>query len=653
MSNRDNNETKQKIIDDVSSYLGIGPFKVGKGSSEPSEFLVEVGRALKIEGLDRKSKPDIARQIVENMGLTWGRDCDSKDSTSGGGSTVTLAGLNVLRDAVLKFQSGLQMRNPKVNVRPKAGSLRLFRSLTFKAWYALGEFIDNSITSAIINRDSLLEAYSDDFQLHVKIDFDDTNNCLIIEDNAAGISPEDFDRALQTSEPPPDTTVGLSLHGVGMKAAGFWWGARILIETHPLNSESGWVVALDLDELDKSTDDTVTVSPIPHRGYSGTVIRIERLWNGIPKGRTLGAIRAFLPSIYKTFLTQGKGQLLNDLNNGNVQMILSLNGQQLFYTPPQLLKEQFWPTTGGPVHGTPVIDWRSDVEVHLADGKVIQGWVGILETMSRDLAGFTLEYRGKSIAGIAADEEEGASGISLERGAYKPRKIFGQPGLYADQSLVGAFDLSAFGKSITTDSVTWTAEEEEEFVNAVYKLMREPGKDFIAQATNLRRRKLSAKKAESETRAIERETSIFTASLTEDGINHGEPAIENEISVSSGVQHLQDFPAHEREHTYAIHDAEGHVHGISLRCVNDNSSQFLLLEEDSEMGHRAVLNLGHNSITDLGPIEDRVRSLLIRIVLALCSAEIFLDGTAVERGRVRRKLNQILDARGRLRGEQI
>jgi hypothetical protein len=655
MTNRENSETKQGIIDEVSQSLGIGPFKVGNGSSEPSEFFVEVGKALNIDGLVGSSKPEIAQKIVERMGLIWADDCDSRNSNSGGGSTVTLAGLKTLRAAVFAFRSDSEQKQVVINVRPKTGSLRLFRSLTFKAWYALGEFIDNSITSAIIHKDALESTNSGNYELRVLISFDEVNNCLVIEDNAAGISPEDFDRALKTSEPPSDTSRGLSLHGVGMKAAGFWWGERISIETHPLNSNSGWKVSLDLDEFDKNSDETVTVLSIPHRGYSGTIVKVERLWNGVPKGRTLGAIRAFLPSIYRTFLTQSNvDELTTDLNSGHVQMSLSLNNQKLSYKPPQLLKEQFWSTTNGPLPNAPVIEWRSEIEVKLADGKVICGWVGILETMSRDLAGFTLEYRGKSIAGIAADGEEDAAGISLERGAYKPRRIFGQPGLYADQSIVGAFDLSAFGKSITTDSVTWTAEEEEEFVNEVYKIMRLPEKDFIAQATNLRRRKLSAKNIESENKAIERETSTFTFSLNEGGISHGEPV--NLIGDSNAEDFDLPVPEEdstlEPEQTYAIHDVEGHVHAISLKCLNNQSSDFLTLVEDSSSGHRVILNLGHSSISDLGPIEDRVRSLLIRIVLALCSAEIFLDGTSLERGRLRRKLNQVLDARGRfIRGE--
>lgn len=38
-----------------------------------------------------------------------------------------------------------------VDVRPDAAAPRMFRSLSFTPWYALGEFVDNSISSYFQN----------------------------------------------------------------------------------------------------------------------------------------------------------------------------------------------------------------------------------------------------------------------------------------------------------------------------------------------------------------------------------------------------------------------------------------------------------------------------------------------------------------------
>ena len=43
----------------------------------------------------------------------------------------------------------------KVDIRPDVAALRIFRSMSFTPWYALGEFVDNSITSSIKSLPSL------------------------------------------------------------------------------------------------------------------------------------------------------------------------------------------------------------------------------------------------------------------------------------------------------------------------------------------------------------------------------------------------------------------------------------------------------------------------------------------------------------------
>ena len=642
-------QTKQQLIDQVSQMLDLGPFRVGAGSTEPAEFFREVAHAMAVDTSAANSKPDLGRLIVERSGLIWDASCDSRGSSSGGGSTVTLAGLQQIVEAVRIFVSRQNRKSSfDLNVRPQARALRLFKNLTFKAWYALGEFIDNSITSAALHEDELRRLHGNDYLLRVQVNFDAASNSLTVDDNAAGIAMNDLGRALRTSEPPPDTSRGLSLHGVGLKAAGFWWGEKISIETHPIGETSGWYVELDLSDFDDETHEVVKVEQIPHRGVSGTRIKIDRLWNGVPRGRTLGAVRAFLPSIYRTFLGPRPtvyDQIRHSGDSGEFRLELLLDGERLSYQPPKLLTEMFWPTTDGPISGSLPVEWQSDVGIVLANGKSISGWIGILETMSRDVAGFALQYRGKSIAGIAANSEEEVASVSLERGAYKPRRIFGQPGSYTDQSIIGEFDLSDFGKSITTDSVTWTTEEEEEFIGELYKFMRRPEMDFIAQATNLRRRKLTTRAVESETDAINREASTLVDSLGVAGIQHGDSSPESveDVSPQDNADTDQNGPQEEAE--YQIHDAAGHVHSITLKFISDPTREFLDVREREDFGHHITVNSGHRSISDLGPFEERLRLMLLRIVLALASTEIFLDGTSNERSRFRRKLNEILEAR--------
>ena len=138
-----------------------------------------------------------------------------------------------------------------IDITPDVSALKIFRNLSFTPWYAIGEFVDNSITSALKNMDNLIALNGTDYELRIDIEFPRNKDSLIIKDNAAGISRTDLiERALKTGVPAIDTSVGLGKHGVGMKAAGLWWGEKITIETHPINEKNGWHIDLDISDQD-------------------------------------------------------------------------------------------------------------------------------------------------------------------------------------------------------------------------------------------------------------------------------------------------------------------------------------------------------------------------------------------------------------------
>ena len=105
--------------------------------------------------------------------------------------------------------------------------------------------------------------YGKPYACEVRISFDDRVGRLVVDDNAAGIARSEIRRALRTGEPPPDTSVGLNLHGVGMKAAAFWWGRHLTIETWPLGERHGWEVEIDLGEAGTQPQATAAVHNIP------------------------------------------------------------------------------------------------------------------------------------------------------------------------------------------------------------------------------------------------------------------------------------------------------------------------------------------------------------------------------------------------------
>ncbi len=90
-------ETKQDVLDDVCKLLGVPMEPVSVGSSLPSSVFAEAARQV---GVPSGSMPEICEYIVVKAGLPWSQDFDSRASPSGGGSTVTLEGLQALRRAL-------------------------------------------------------------------------------------------------------------------------------------------------------------------------------------------------------------------------------------------------------------------------------------------------------------------------------------------------------------------------------------------------------------------------------------------------------------------------------------------------------------------------------------------------------------------------
>lgn len=522
-----------------------------------------------------------------------------------------------------------------INIRPETSALKLFKSMDFTPWYALGEFVDNSITSAMKNIDILKGLHGNDYVLKVNIDFDLETNSLSIVDNAAGISRSDFERSMRTSEPPPDVSIGLGLHGVGMKASAFWWGGSLEVKTYPIDENTGWKVRIDLSELDSDESGDIGVTPIIHATEPGTEILIEKLWNGVPRYKTPSTIKRYLSSIYRSYIDSTM-RLVSGL-----EMELRFQGELLTYKAPELLTSPFWPDQDGPKNGSENILWREDVEIHLESGQKIIGWVGILNRMSRDISGFFLHYRGKGVAGVNPSPTEGESKekeISRE-GGYKPQRIFGQSGSYTDQSFIGEFDVSVFGKTITTDSVMWTVEQESEFIEKLLLLMKNPTKDFFKQAQNMRRRKGSRADLDKDQKNTQLIATKISSNLDQLGMAHGV------IAIQQTADEIADYEIDTEPVAFSISDKEGHFHQFELIVISDREADLISVVEDSSFKkHTIVVNKNHTAFDNFPPIQGELRRMLLLFCLSIGIAEVFLDGP--ERNRLRSKFNEVVKKYG-------
>lgn len=92
--------TKQDLLTKMCRQLGVRVQTVGVGSSLPSDVFEEAARRV---GVPLGSMPDIGYAIASKAGFPWGPGCDSTGSVSGGGSTVTAEGLEVIVKALDKL----------------------------------------------------------------------------------------------------------------------------------------------------------------------------------------------------------------------------------------------------------------------------------------------------------------------------------------------------------------------------------------------------------------------------------------------------------------------------------------------------------------------------------------------------------------------
>ena len=212
----------------------------------------------------------------------------------------------------------------KVNIRPGVSVLSVLRHLKYSPWFALAEFVDNSVQSYFENKSKLHELHGPAWTLKVSIDIDTSWSGRIIRDNAAGIG-DAFPRAFRPAVIPPDRT-DPSEFGMGMKSAACWFAPKWQVRTKALGKAVERTVGFDIativrDELEELDIDERPAAP----NDQFTEVALDELHH-VPVGRTLGKIKEHLTDIYRVFLRNGT-------------LDLRFNGEGLSYEEPRTTKD--------------------------------------------------------------------------------------------------------------------------------------------------------------------------------------------------------------------------------------------------------------------------------------------------------------------------
>ncbi len=311
----------------------------------------------------------------------------------------------------------------KVSIRPQVTMLSVLKFLEYETWYALAEFVDNAIASYLKNEKELKAIEGNSFKLRVNIEINESENKIVIRDNAAGINQEDYPRAFRAAEIPPDNT-GLSEFGMGMKSAACWFADNWCVTTTALGEQTEKRVCFDMKKIfDDKLEELDVEEKFIDKNYHYTTIELFNV-NRMPKRRGIGKVKDHLTSIYRDFIRKGI-------------LVLKVEGEQLSYIEPKIL---YVPRYDEP-KGEPVL-WRKEISFPIEDGLSVHGFVAIRERASTSEAGFALFRRGRVIEG------------SFDNG-FRPPKIFGAPNSYRYQRIFGELHLEGFDVSFTKKGVQW------------------------------------------------------------------------------------------------------------------------------------------------------------------------------------------------------
>lgn len=496
-----------------------------------------------------------------------------------------------------------------VQIRPQVAMYAAFARLNYKPWYAIGEFVDNALQSALANMDAL-RAAEHDFRLHIAIDVDE--NRVEIRDNAAGISIRDYARAFLPASPPPDTT-GLSEFGLGMKAAASWFASHWSVRTTALGEGIEREITFDIPAIVGSNRDRLDAIERPARPSDHyTVLSLNNL-RVHPKGRTVGRIKDHLRSIYRVFLRDG---LLE----------LRVNGEALSYEPPPVLRAPHHATPNGPT-----VTWRKDFDLDLGDGHRVRGWAAILARASVTNAGFSIFRRRRLIQGSHGE-------------GYRPEKVFGKPNKFIYQRLIGELEVEGFAVSHTKDGIQWEDWEEDILSWIKDNLDLEPLR-LLDQAANYRART-----------AIDRDVlGDVTRDLSNAIAQHLPPIVDRQLSAPPDESPLDaqlalpDRAAALRTERVSLNLEHSHrnwIVDIELLTEGAIDPWYELAESETAGDTTRIqirVNLGHPfMVRFVSPDGDELVPFT-RLAAALAIAEITAREQGVRQaGTLRINLNQIL-----------
>jgi len=319
----------------------------------------------------------------------------------------------------------------KISIQFKSTAYRMLKKMPGKLWYIFGEFIDNSISSYLQNREVLEEINGKNFKLIIELSYDD-DDTIKITDNAAGIDEKNWYRALMPGDIPEDDS-GFNEFGMGMKYSAVWLSNHWTLKSKSIHDDFQRIVNFDFHEVvSKGLEDLPYTENFDTKIKHGTQLVLTQLEAGkvlrFPKKRTQDHIR----SIYRNFIRKENPFFDNYRVDANVEIIAF--GKKLTYEEPGFLKTQWHKDRHEYIslEQSPEIEWKYEFDKMIINPKSkkqekirFSGFIGILPEIKQGNNGFSYFRRGRVVEG-SGDEKVFPKKISSNPSSFRYKRLFGE-----------------------------------------------------------------------------------------------------------------------------------------------------------------------------------------------------------------------------------
>ena len=499
----------------------------------------------------------------------------------------------------------------EVSIELKPGVYSRFNDFTNKPWYALGEYVDNAVQSYINYKDQLL-TIAPNYKLIVKINIDWETEQMFIEDNAAGVDAENFQRAFEPANVHSNNE-GLNEFGMGMKIASLWFANKWKFCSKALGEDVERRVDFDLNKVVAENKTTLKVSSVPRvKEEHYTKIELTDFSKNAPRVMQMPKIKKHLASIYRKFIRE------NELE-------IWINDEQLEYKDPPILNAPYYKTPdGGSLY------WKKEINYQYGKYKAV-GFIGILETMStNEHNGFSLFRRGRVVLG-SHDEK------------YRPKVLSGQPGSPRDKRIFGELELDGFNVSFNKSSF----QDEGDLIELMELLKDEltnPEFDLYGQAEGYRlKSKEGTKKiAKQITSNLKKETQPRELTKRiEESVRNVQNIQEKDMNMRI-VQKADTLATHEVPFIFKEQHFIFKVEFINEPTLSDLYS--LIIRKDQLFEGQQIeckINLAHSFFIKYDKIKDY--EPIVSIIKSLALAEIIAPSQDTKNaGNVRLLFNQFI-----------